>query len=153
MPDSPTGLRVYLQGDKTSPRSFCADWNYQDLGFPCQFLIEHRTKLRKELRSDIWTGQKTEKHQLAIPFLGSVLEIRAVSRRSCRGDLYRRQRIQPSCRHGISNRRRQFGRGKRNLFVASSWTSGGIGAPQHRRAPMDSAIKWRFSNVAQRLAR
>ena len=80
LPDSPTGLRVYLQGDK-SPRSFRVEWNYQDLGFPCQFLIEHRTKGS----SDTWTGQKTGKHQLAIPFqVGLALEIR-IAAETCIG--------------------------------------------------------------------
>ncbi|KAI9556598.1 hypothetical protein GHT06_016388 [Daphnia sinensis] len=85
LPEPPTGLRIH--SPKTRPGKKRAstyaidlEWDYEDLGFPCHFLVEYRLDGNKE---EVWTQRRTAKSgetQLAIPYTsGSAMTIRVAA--------------------------------------------------------------------------
>ena len=84
LPVPPAGLRLELGNQNSKKFSIRVLWDYEDLGYPCLFLIEYRLKDS----SDSWKQQKTSKpgeYQTAINMQReSALEIR-VAADSCIG--------------------------------------------------------------------
>ncbi len=91
LPDPPTGLRIRLpaatRGAKRAKMlmtSIRVEWNYEDLGFPCTFLVEYRRKGS----SGLWIQRRTtmpDEMQLTVSFkTGLMLEFR-VAAETCIG--------------------------------------------------------------------
>ena len=82
LPDPPSGLRIHSVTRKvqqTQISSICAEWDYEELGYPCQFLVEYRSKGT----SDPWIQQRTiEPNQNTLTFAfetDSTLEFRVAA--------------------------------------------------------------------------
>ena len=82
LPDPPSGLRIHSVTRKvqqTQISSIGAEWDYEDLGYPCQFLVEYRPKGT----SDPWIQQRTiEPNQNTLTFVSetdSTLEFRVAA--------------------------------------------------------------------------
>ena len=85
LPVAPTGLKVHVptagraKRARTTSSSIRVKWDYEELGFPCHFLVQFRAKGS----SDCWTQLKTtqpDETQMAITAEpGSVLEIRVAA--------------------------------------------------------------------------
>ena len=91
LPDTPTGLRISLppairsaKRPKTSSSSVLVEWDYQDLGYPFNFLLEYRVKGS----ADPWIQKRTTETgqtQLAVNLeTESTIEIR-VAAETCIG--------------------------------------------------------------------
>ena len=88
LPDPPTGLRVYLQDNRNSKRaknssvSIRVEWDYEELGIPCTFILQSR--LKGSL--DSWNQQRTVAQgqtHLNIHFeIGSALEVQVAAETS-----------------------------------------------------------------------
>ncbi|KZS05910.1 Uncharacterized protein APZ42_030888 [Daphnia magna] len=85
LPRPPTGLRIRPPKTRparktTSTYAIDLEWDYEDLGFPCHFLVEYRLDGNKD---EVWTQRKTTKSgetQLAIPYTsGSAMTIRVAA--------------------------------------------------------------------------
>ncbi|XP_057374125.1 uncharacterized protein LOC130695026 isoform X2 [Daphnia carinata] len=85
LPGSPTGLRIRAPKTRTvrktgSTYPIDLEWDYEDLGFPCYFLVEYRLDGNKD---EDWTQRKTAKSgetQLAITYKsGSAMTIRVAA--------------------------------------------------------------------------
>uniref|UniRef100_A0A0P4ZR65 Fibronectin type-III domain-containing protein n=1 Tax=Daphnia magna TaxID=35525 RepID=A0A0P4ZR65_9CRUS len=85
LPRPPTGLRIHPPKTRparktTSTYAIDLEWDYEDLGFPCHFLVEYRLDGNKD---EVWTQRKTTKSgetQLAIPYTsGSAMTIRVAA--------------------------------------------------------------------------
>ena len=87
LPDPPSGLRIHpvTRKVKQTKKSFIrAEWDYEELGYPCQFLVEYRSKGT----SDPWIQQRTtEPNETTLMFTfvtDSTLEFR-VAAETCIG--------------------------------------------------------------------
>ncbi|KAI9556597.1 hypothetical protein GHT06_016387 [Daphnia sinensis] len=85
LPGPPTGLRIHppktRPGKKrASTYAIDVEWDYEDLGFPCHYLVEYRLDGNKD---EVWTQRRTTKSgetQLAIPYTsGSAMTIRVAA--------------------------------------------------------------------------
>ncbi|XP_045030883.1 uncharacterized protein LOC116925415 [Daphnia magna] len=85
LPRPPSGLRIRPPKTRparktTSTYAIDLEWDYEDLGFPCHFLVEYRLDGNKD---EVWTQRKTTKSgetQLAIPYTsGSAMTIRVAA--------------------------------------------------------------------------
>ncbi len=82
LPVPPTNLKIHLVSgklNKKSTPSIRLEWDYEDLGYPCHFVVEYKPKNS----SDSWTQQKTTKvgeKNLILNFkIGSEMEIRVAA--------------------------------------------------------------------------
>ena len=74
-PCSPTALRIrssVAPARKTTLLSICVEWDYQVLGYPCEFLVEYRPKCNS---GELWTRKKTTTSSICIEF-GPAMEVR-----------------------------------------------------------------------------
>ena len=108
LPDPPTGLRIYRQSNRNSKKaktcsfSIRVEWDYEELGVPCTFVLQSRLKGSLEFRIQQRTVTPGET-QLEICFeTGTVWEIRVAAE-----TFIGLVKIQPNFRHGISNFRRR----------------------------------------------
>ncbi|XP_057377823.1 uncharacterized protein LOC130699592 [Daphnia carinata] len=85
LPGPPTGLQIHVPKSRNVRKTsdtypIDLEWVYEDLGFPCYFLVQYRMVWNKD---EDWTQRRTAKPgetQLAIAYkIGSAMEIRVAA--------------------------------------------------------------------------
>ena len=81
LPSQPTNLHIQMattekaKNVKKSP-SISVTWDYEDLGYPTNFIVEYKTRYEDET----WKQQKSSKNQLILSIQpGSVMEVRVAA--------------------------------------------------------------------------